>query len=203
METKNMSSENVNHKRRRVLSYATVAVAAFGAGFLGVPFVKSWMPSQRAKSAGAPVEVDLSKLSPGELLRVEWQGKPVWVLNRTEAMLERLQTSPPDALVDPTSKSDQQPPYAQNEFRSIKPEYLILVGICTHLGCSPTFRPEVAPADLGPAWRGGFFCACHGSRFDLAGRVFKNLPAPINLLVPDHYYKTENSVIVGLSGEGA
>ena len=154
-----MSSENVNHKRRRVLSYATVAVAAFGAGFLGVPFVKSWMPSQRAKSAGAPVEVDLSKLSPGELLRVEWQGKPVWVLNRTEAMLERLVTSPPDALVDPTSKSDQQPPYAQNEYRSIKPEYLILVGICTHLGCSPTFRPEVAPADLGPAWRGGFFCA--------------------------------------------
>lgn len=198
-----MSSENINQKRRRVLTYATAGVGAVGAGFLLVPFVKSWMPSQRAKSAGAPVEVDLSKLASGELLRVEWQGKPVWVLKRSEAMLERLKSSPKDALVDPDSKTAQQPEYARNELRSIKDEYLVLVGICTHLGCSPTFRPEVAPADLGENWRGGFFCACHGSRFDLAGRVFKNLPAPINLEVPEHFYMDDNTILIGLSEEGA
>ncbi len=198
-----MSSENINQKRRRVLTYATAGIGAIGAGFLAVPFVKSWMPSQRAKSAGAPVEVDLSKLASGELLRVEWQGKPVWVLKRSEAMLERLKSAPKDALVDPDSKTAQQPEYARNELRSIKDEYLVLVGICTHLGCSPTFRPEVAPADLGENWRGGFFCACHGSRFDLAGRVFKNLPAPINLEVPEHYYVDDNTILIGLSEEGA
>ncbi len=199
-----MSSNEVDLKRRRVLTYATSAVGALGVAALGVPFIKSWMPNERAKNAGAPVEVDISKLAPGELLRVEWQGKPVWVLRRSDQMIERLKSEiPKSALVDPDSNDPQQPDYATNELRSIKEEYLVLVGICTHLGCSPTFRPEVAPADLGEDWKGGFFCACHGSRFDLAGRVFKNLPAPSNLVVPEHYYINDNLILIGESGGNA
>ncbi len=193
-----MSSNEVDLKRRRVLTYATSAVGAIGAAALGVPFIKSWMPNERAKNAGAPVEIDISKLQPGELLRVEWQGKPVWILRRSDAMIERLKNEiPKSSLVDPDSTDAQQPDYAQNELRSIKEEFLVLVGICTHLGCSPTFRPEVAPADLGSDWKGGFFCACHGSRFDLAGRVFKNVPAPLNLVVPEHYYINDHLILVG------
>lgn len=193
------SVEDVNLKRRRVLTIATAAVGGVGVGFLSVPFIKSWMPSERAKSAGAPVEVDISKLEKGELLRVEWQGKPVWILNRTPEMIASLDKLPAAAFVDPdsTKVSAQQPSYAVNTYRSIKPEILVLVGICTHLGCSPTFRPEVAPADLGSEWVGGFYCPCHGSKFDLAGRVFKGLPAPTNLVVPKYFFMDDNRLLIG------
>jgi len=159
-------------------------------------------PSERAKAAGAPVEVDLSQLEPGQKVNVEWRGKPVWVVRRTEQMLEDLVTIE-GRLRDPHSEvSSQQPPYAQNPSRAIKPEFLVLVGICTHLGCSPTFRPEVAPADLGKDWKGGFFCPCHGSRFDMAGRVYQNVPAATNLEVPPYMYLSDNRIIVGVD-EGA
>ncbi len=188
----------VNLKRRRVLTLATTAVGGIGAAFVAVPFLKSWLPSERAKSAGAPVEVDISKLKVGDLLRIEWQGKPVWILHRTPEMLETLKGIDPTKLVDADStKYQQQPSYATNELRSIKPELLVLVGICTHLGCSPTFRPELSPADLGASWQGGFFCPCHGSRFDLAGRVFTGVPAPTNLVVPKYKYIDDNRLLIG------
>jgi len=197
-----MATEGVDLNKRRFLTNTTAVVGAVGAGFVAVPFVASWMPSERAKTAGAPVEVDISKLQAGQKVTVEWRGKPVWVVNRTERMLEDLPTLD-DRLRDPKSENDQQPPYARNEYRSIKKEYLVLVGICTHLGCSPTYRPEVAPADLGPEWKGGFFCPCHGSKFDLAGRVFQGVPAPLNLVVPPYTYKTDNIIVVGESGGAA
>jgi ubiquinol-cytochrome c reductase iron-sulfur subunit len=159
------------------------------------------LPSDKAKAAGAPVEADISKLEPGQMIRVQWRGKPVWVVNRTEAMLQALPTLD-DHLRDPGSEESEQPAYAKNEVRSIRPEFLVLVGICTHLGCSPTYRPEVAPADLGADWKGGFFCPCHGSRFDLAGRVFQGVPAPLNLVVPPHQYVSNTVIKIGVD-EGA
>jgi len=193
----------VDTKRRRFLVNSTSVVAAVGAGFVAVPFLASWMPSERAKNAGAPVEVDISKLEDGRLLVVEWQSKPVWVLKRSAKTLADLPTL--DAtLRDPASENvDQQPSYAQNENRSIKPEISVLVGICTHLGCSPTYRPEIGPADLGADWLGGYFCPCHSSRFDLAGRVFQGVPAPTNLVVPPHKYLNDNVIHVGVDGESA
>ena len=154
------------------------------------------MPSERAKAAGAPVEVDISKLEPGMLLLVEWRGKVVWILSRTPEMLASL-TTLDSKLSDPNSEREQQPEYAQNLTRSIRPEILVTTGVCTHLGCSPVYRKEIAPADLGPEWLGGFFCPCHGSKFDLAGRVYKNVPAPTNLLVPPHIYLSENVLLIG------
>ncbi len=200
-----MSEQAVNTKRRKVLTLATGAVAAVGAGFLSVPFAKSWLPSERAKNFGAPVEADISKLEAGQLLRVEWQGKPVWILHRTEEMLSNLKVvAETIRLTDPDStRFPQQPAYATNDHRSVRPEILILVGICTHLGCSPTFRPEIAPADLGGRWKGGFFCPCHGSRFDLAGRVFDGDPAPKNLEVPKHSFLSETIVLIGAEKGGA
>jgi len=159
-------------------------------------------PSAKAKAAGAPVEADLSKLEPGQLMRVKWRGKPVWVVYRTERNLADLPTLD-DQLRDPASDESQQPPYCKNEVRSIKPKYLIAVGICTHLGCSPTYRPDVAPADLGADWKGGFFCPCHGSRFDLAARVYKGVPAPLNLVIPPHQYLSETRLLVGDDGGAA
>jgi len=187
-----------NSKRRFLTIAATSGVAAVGAGFAAVPFIASWNPSARAKAAGAPVEADFSKLQPGQMMRVEWRGKPVWIVRRTEQNLTDL-SSLNDSLRDPASAIEsQQPVYAKNEARAINSEYAILVGICTHLGCSPTYRPELAPADLGESWKGGFFCPCHGSRFDLAGRVYKNVPAPTNLVVPPHMYLSETRVIIGV-----
>ena len=196
-------TDGVDNGKRRFLTIAAYSgVAAVGAGFAAVPFIASWNPSARAKAAGAPVEADFSKLQPGQMMRVEWRGKPVWIVRRTEKNLKDL-AALTDSLRDPESAIiDQQPGYATNEGRSIKPEYSILVGICTHLGCSPTYRPELAPADLGEKWRGGFFCPCHGSRFDLAGRVYKNVPAPTNLVVPPHMYLSETRIIIGVD-EGA
>lgn len=192
-----MSETSVDASKRRFLVTMTSAVGGVAALGTAVPFVLSMNPSARAKAAGAPVEVDLSKVEPGMLLAVEWRGKPVWVVQRTPEMLELLGKHD-DKLTDPASdNSSQQPEYCKNPTRSIKPEYLIVVGICTHLGCSPTFRKEVGPADLGADWAGGWFCPCHGSRFDLAGRVFSGSPAPTNLVIPPHRYLSDTRVLIG------
>jgi len=189
--------------RRRFLTATATVVGGIGAAFVAVPFLKSWSPSERAQAAGAPVEADISKLEEGAMMTVEWRGKPVWLLKRSQQMLDDL-PGLKDQLLDPNSEmASQQPKYAQNASRSIKPEVLVLVGICTHLGCSPTFRPDVAPADLGPAWKGGFFCPCHGSRFDLAGRVYSGVPAPKNLEVPSYRYLSDSRVLIGVDPETA
>ena len=182
--------------RRRVLVGATTALGAVGVVMATVPFVASMLPSERAKVAGAPVEADISKLEPGALLTVEWRGKPVWILRRTDEMLQLLEKDH-QRLSDPESEVLQQPAYCKNPTRSIKPEYLVTVGICTHLGCVPTFRPEVAPADLGSGWLGGFYCPCHGSKFDLAGRVYRGVPAPTNLVIPRHNYLSDFKLLIG------
>jgi ubiquinol-cytochrome c reductase iron-sulfur subunit len=191
-----MSTDGVDTNRRRFLTAATTVVGAVGAAGVAVPFITSMWPSARAQAAGAPVEADISKLEPGAMMTVEWRGKPVWLVHRTKQNLEDLPTLD-DRLRDPHSEVDHQPPYAKNEYRSIKPAIAVLIGICTHLGCSPTYRPEIAPADLGEAWRGGFFCPCHGSRFDLAGRVFQGVPAPTNLWVPPYMYITDTRLLIG------
>lgn len=197
-----MSTEGVDKGRRRFLTTVTAGVGAVGAGFAVAPFVISMQPSARAQAAGAPVEVDISKLEPGQKVTVEWRGKPVWIVRRTEQNIEDLKSNT-DHLLDPASEAPQQPEYATNEFRSIKPEYAVLIGICTHLGCSPTYRPDIAPADLGADWRGGFFCPCHGSKFDLAGRVYAGVPAPKNLEVPPYNYLTDTNILVGEDGGAA
>ena len=197
-----MMNQQVDRSKRRFLVAATSVVGG-AAGVVAVtPFVLSMLPSERAKAAGAPVEVDISKVEPGMQLAVAWQGKPVWVVNRTPAMLEKL-PGLADRLVDPNCDVPQQPEYCKNIYRAIKKEYLVVVGICTHLGCSPTYRPELGPADLGADWPGGWFCPCHGSRYDLSARVFKNVPAPMNMLVPPHYYKTDTVILVGEDKKGA
>ena len=182
--------------RRRFLITATSVAGGVASVAWATPFILSMMPSERAKAAGAPVEVDISKLEPGMLLLVEWRGKVVWILSRTPEMLATL-TTLDGKLSDPNSEREQQPEYAQNLTRSIRPEILVTTGVCTHLGCSPVYRKEIAPADLGPDWLGGFFCPCHGTKFDLAGRVYKNVPAPTNLLVPPHIYLSDNVLLIG------
>ena len=191
-----MSTDGVNHSRRRMLIGTTAAVGAVGAAFVATPFVKSWNPSAKAKAAGAPVTADLSKLELGQQMVVEWRGKPVWIVRRSPEASADLKKVAED-LRDPESNESVQPDFAKNEYRAIKPEYAILVGICTHLGCSPTYRPEVAPADLGQSWRGGFFCPCHGSTYDMAGRVYKSVPAPLNLEVPPYKYLSDSVVLIG------
>jgi ubiquinol-cytochrome c reductase iron-sulfur subunit len=182
--------------RRRFLIAATSIAGGIAGVAVATPFMMSMMPSERAKAAGAPVEVDISKVEPGMLLLVEWRGKVVWVLNRTPEMLADLKKL--DSQVsDPKSEKNQQPKYAQNETRSIKPAILVVEGVCTHLGCSPVYRKDIAPADLGADWLGGFFCPCHGSKFDLAGRVYKSVPAPTNLVVPPHMYLTDTTLLIG------
>jgi ubiquinol-cytochrome c reductase iron-sulfur subunit len=197
-----MPPEGVNPKRRRFLSIATSVVGGAGVVAATWPFLASMRPSARTQAAGAPVEVGVGKIEPGQMIREEWRGKPVWIVHRTERMLDSLAKLQP-RLRDPESKvASQQPEFAQNPYRSLKPEYLVLIGICTHLGCSPIYRPEVAPADLGQDWLGGFFCPCHGSRFDLAGRVYKNVPAPTNLEVPPYKFVNETRILIGYA-EGA
>ena len=187
--------QEVNSRRRFLLPATSIAggIASIG---VATPFVMSMMPSERAKAAGAPVEVDITKLEPGMLLLVEWRGKVVWVLNRTPEMLATLKKVDAE-LADPKSEKPQQPAYAKNDTRSIKPQYLVVEGVCTHLGCSPVFRKDIAPADLGADWLGGFFCPCHGSKFDLAGRVYKHVPAPTNLVVPPHVYLSDTTLLIG------
>jgi len=189
-------NENVDCGRRRLL-VATAAAGGVAGVAAAVPFVASMLPSERAKAAGAPVEVDISKLAPGQMMTVEWRGKPVWIINRTKEMLDGL-AKIADQLADPKSDKKMQPDYARNETRSIKPEILVAVGICTHLGCSPNAVPAgTANPSLPADWPGGFFCPCHGSTFDGAGRVFKNKPAPTNLEVPPYRYASETRVVIG------
>lgn len=197
-----MSGDAVDTSKRRFLIAATTVVGTVGAVYTAVPFIASWMPSERAKAAGAPVEADISKLEEGQLIRVQWRGKPVWILKRNQEMLAAL-PSLDEQLRDPASVEPQQPEYAQNGTRSIKPETLVAVGICTHLGCSPSFVPEALPQPYDPDWKGGFFCPCHGSTFDLAGRVFKSVPAPLNLEIPPHAYISETLVLIGDDGGAA
>lgn len=197
-----MNDGDVNKSRRRFLVGATSVVGGVGVVGAAVPFVASWNPSAKARSAGAPVRANISKLEPGQQMTVEWRGQPVWVIRRTPEMIEHIQQLD-DQVQDPQSEELQQPEYAKNQLRALRPEFLIVVGICTHLGCSPQYRPDVAPADLGPNWLGGFFCPCHGSKFDLAGRVYKGVPAPTNLRIPPHSYIDDNNVIIGVDEEAA
>ena len=190
----------VDRSRRRLL-IGTGVVGGVGVVTAVVPFVMSFWPSARAKAAGAPIEVDISKIEPGQKIDVEWRGKVCWLVNRTPAMLASLPKLSA-RLADPNSLTPQQPPYCKNEHRSIKDALWVAVGICTHLGCSPTFRPDIAPADLGPDWLGGFFCPCHQSKFDLAGRVFKGVPAPTNLVIPPYKYLTDTKIVIGVGEDG-
>jgi ubiquinol-cytochrome c reductase iron-sulfur subunit len=191
-----MTNEDVDTSKRQFLTTALTVVGAVGAGYLAVPFLSQMQPSAKAMAAGAPVEIDISKMEEGQLLRVAWRGKPVWVLNRTPEVLQTL-TTLEDKLADPLSDESIQPTSSKNPVRSIKPEVFIAIGLCTHLGCSPTFRPEIAPHDLGEDWKGGFFCPCHGSKFDLAGRVYRGVPAPTNLEIPPYRYITDTQIIIG------
>ena len=198
-----MSNDGVNKGRRRLLIGATSAVGAVGAVGAAVPFVASWNPSAKAKSAGAPVKVDVSKLEPGQQTVVKWRGKPVWIVRRGPEALESLNAL--SNLQDPNSdNAAQQPAYIpKTPARAIREDIAVLVGICTHLGCSPTYRPELAPEDLGADWVGGYYCPCHGSRFDLSGRVMNGSPAPSNLVIPPHHYESNDVIIVGVDQETA
>ncbi len=191
-----MSEQEKIDKTRRTLVVATSAVGGAAVVGAAVPFVWSMFPSERAKAAGAPVEIDISKLAPGELGIYEWRGKPVWVMKRTPQMLEGIKQDD-NKVTDPTSNVDQQPSYAKNEYRSLKPELLVLVGVCTHLGCSPKFKGADDKGEMGAEWTGGFYCPCHGSKFDLAGRVFRGSPAPKNLEVPPYTLLSDNALLVG------
>ena len=191
-----MSNVPVNSGRRKFLTLTTGVVGAVGAAAVAVPFVKSWSPSEKAKAAGAPVSVDISKIQPGQLIRVEWRGKPVWVVSRTQKVIEELATLD-SKLRDPESKEPQQPEYATNAGRSLKPDLFLAVGICTHLGCSPTYLPDSFNEQV-EGVESGFFCPCHGSKFDMAGRVFQNVPAPLNLVIPPHHYVDETNILIGV-----
>jgi len=186
--------QHVDEDRRQFLLTSTCVLGSIGALCALTPFVASWLPSAKSQAEGAPVQVDLSKMEPGEQAVVEWRGKPVWIIRRTKEMLQRL-TKNPSNLRDPYSLTAQQPQYAKNEYRAINPEYLVLIGICTHLGCSPKYKPNLG--DLGPDWPGGFICPCHGSTFDLSGRVFKDVPAPINMEVPPYYFINKHTIVIG------
>ncbi len=197
-----MNENGVDVKRRRFITMTSSAVGAVGVAAAAVPFVVSMSPSERAKAAGAPVEVDISKLEPGQMVRVEWRGKPVFILNRTKEMEQGLNKVTPE-LKDPDSVDPQQPGYAQNEFRSLKPDLLVMVGLCTHLGCAPVDNFEVGAASgLGDDWQGGFFCPCHGSKFDLAGRVYSGVPAQQNMVIPPYSYIDDNHILIGVNPEG-
>ena len=196
----------VNTGRRRFLAATTAVVGAVGAGFAAVPFIKSWNPSARARLAGAPVTADISALQEGQRLILEWRGQPIWIVKRSQAILEALPTLD-EYLRDPDSANpDQQPEYvreANPKLRSLKPEISVLVGLCTHLGCSPEMAAEIRPQPFDPEWKGGYFCPCPPPKFDMAGRVFQGVPAPTNLVVPPHYYADDNTIVVGVDPQGA
>ncbi|MBT4997346.1 MAG: ubiquinol-cytochrome c reductase iron-sulfur subunit [Oceanospirillaceae bacterium] len=197
-----MSNEGVN-TRRRVLVGASLVVGGVGSVAALTPFVSSWNPSAKARAAGAPVKADVSKLEPGQQMIVEWRGKPVWIVRRSAEALAHLATLD-DSLADPASVKSKQPSYVPSTaVRALRDEYIVMIGICTHLGCSPTYRPEVAPVDLGEDWNGGFYCPCHGSTFDLSGRVYKNKPAPTNLDIPPHFYESDSVILIGEDGGNA
>ncbi|PST93730.1 ubiquinol-cytochrome c reductase iron-sulfur subunit [Photobacterium iliopiscarium] len=194
-----MSNVRINNGRRRFLTVTTSVVGGIGAIAVAIPFIKSWNPSEKAKAAGAPVEVNISKLADGQMIRVEWRGKPVWIVRRSKAVLDQL-TTHNDQLRDPISAEPQQPAYAQNPYRSLKPEIFLAVGICTHLGCSPTYLPNSFNEQVNGV-AAGFFCPCHGSTFDMAGRVFAGVPAPLNLVIPPHQFLDDNTILIGLDKE--
>lgn len=190
-----MSDKKIDNTRRNLVIAAGAAGAAAGAA-AAVPFAWSWWPSERAKAAGAPIEVDIAGIAPGEMQVFEWRGKPVWVMRRTKEMIDAIRKAD-DKVTDPKSDVPEQPEYAKNENRSIKPEVLVLVGICSHLGCSPQGKAADAKAEMGADWAGGFLCPCHGSKFDLAGRVYKGAPAPKNMEVPEHMYLSDTKILIG------
>jgi ubiquinol-cytochrome c reductase iron-sulfur subunit len=198
-----MSSDTVNSGRRRFLTAATSAVGVAGVVGVAVPFVGSWNPSAKARAAGAPVKADIAKIEPGQMIVVEWRGKPVYVLRRTQEQLDALEKV--DSLLkDPDSEISDQPGYIEGRARAINPEYMVFVGLCTHLGCAPKYRPEVGAADLGgDDWQGGFFCPCHGSKFDLAGRVYSGVPASTNLVIPPYMFEGESTLVIGEDKEVA
>jgi ubiquinol-cytochrome c reductase iron-sulfur subunit len=197
-----MSDAKKPDTTRRNLIVATAAVGGAAGAGAAVPFVASWFPSERAKAAGAPIEVDISTLTPGELGIYEWRGKPVWVFRRDKGMLESIKKDD-SKVADPNSEIPQQPSYAKNEYRSIKEEVMVVVGVCTHLGCSPKEKSAEAKAEMGADWQGGFYCPCHGSKFDYAGRVYKGVPAPTNLVVPPYTYLSDNKILIGDDKKGA
>jgi len=199
-----VSKEGAGIARRKFLIGANLVVGSVGVVGLSVPFVGSWNPSARALAAGAPIKVDVSKLGPGEILGPipAWRDKPIFVIKRSEEMLEKL-NGQNDRLADPESKRMQQPNYAKNETRSIRRDVIVLVGLCTHLSCSPKFRPAVQPESFDPNWVGGFYCPCHGSKFDLAGRVYAGVPAPSNMEVPPHYFESDSVVVIGEDKDSA
>ena len=197
-----MANEEVNTGRRRFLTATTAVVGAVGAGFAAVPFIKSWSPSARARFAGAPVSQDISALAEGAQLVINWRGQPIFIARRSSAMLDVMK-SLDNLLADPQSAASDQPKYAQNPTRSIKPEISVLVGVCTHLGCAPEHLPEVKPQPFDPDWKGGYFCPCHKSRYDLAGRVYKAQPAPANLPVPPYFFENDSTVVIGVDPKGA
>jgi len=190
-------TDNADLTRRHFLTAATAVTGGVGLVIAAVPFVASFRPSARAQALGAPVEVDISKVEPGALIKVEWRGRVIMIVHRTAEMLGQLVTIEGE-LADPASVESEQPSYVDSKHRSVKPEILVVEGVCTHLGCVPTPRFEVGPADLGPDWLGGFYCPCHGSKFDLAGRVYSGFPAPTNLRVPPYSFVTEDTVLIGL-----
>jgi ubiquinol-cytochrome c reductase iron-sulfur subunit len=198
-----MADEELDQGKRRFLVAATSVAGGVAAGAAAVyPFAASMLPSERARAAGAPVEADISALAPGEMQTVEWRGKPVWIVRRTKEMLESVKKSQ-DKVADPASEKAKQPAYAKNEFRAVKPEYLVVVGICTHLGCSPVDKLKAQPEQFEASWQGGFYCPCHGSLFDLAGRVYKNKPAPDNLEVPPYKFLSDTRILIGDDSKGA
>ena len=197
-----MNNGDVSQGRRRFLIGATSVVGGVGVVGAAVPFLGSWNPSAKAEAAGAPVTVNISKIEPGQQITVEWRGQPGWIIRRTDEMNENIEKLN-DRVKDPNSEVPQQPEYIDGILRSLKPEFAVLVGLCTHLGCVPSYRPEVAPADLGDEWLGGLFCPCHGSRYDMAGRVYEAQPAPTNLVVPPYRFDDDSTLTIGLDPEAA
>jgi len=195
-------SEEVDRGRRQLLTVATTLTGAVGVAFAAAPFLASWKPSARAKALGAPVEIDISKLEPGAMLKIEWRGKPVWVVRRTPEMIGKLGAID-NLLADPGSENSKQPDYAKNAARAVNPEYFVVLGVCTHLGCAPMSRFDPGDADLGADWPGGFYCPCHGSKFDLSGRVFRGVPAPTNLEVPPYAFAGSGHIVIGVDQERA
>lgn len=189
-------AEQVDGGRRHFLLLATASVGVVGAVATAVPFLASWRPSARAKAMGGPVEADISKMQLGELMKVEWRGQAIYIVRRTPEMVSKLSAND-DHLRDPKSLQSEQPAFAKNEARSLKPEYLVLVGVCTHLGCAPLGKFEPGDATVAADWPGGFYCPCHGSKFDLAGRVFKDVPAPLNLTVPPYSFGANGTLVIG------
>ena len=198
-----MSDNTVDTARRRFLTGTTAVIGGLGAAAAAIPFVASFQPSAKAKAIGAPIKVDIAKLEPGQRVTHKWRGQPVWIVRRTPEMLDKLKSLGDDTLRDPNSEESVQPEYATNVWRSQKEEYLILVGLCTHLGCSPSFMPEVGAEQMGSDWPGGFFCPCHGSKFDLAGRVYAGVPAPTNMRVPPYRFESDTQIVIGEDAGGA